>query len=94
MFSGYPVQIESLTEVRPRPPPRPLPVLPNAIMAQTVVSSYVTEQRDGGRYLVPSLTVLLEYSAEQGEPIRRQRHFSLDRRSASYGYGDPWLSQH
>jgi len=62
-----------------------------AITAGPVVSSYTTEMRDGVRYLVPSLSVLLECDVAQSEPVRRQRHFSLDRRSVNYGYGDPWL---
>jgi hypothetical protein len=63
-----------------------------AVVARSVVSSYTTENRDEVPYLVPSLTVLLECDVEQTQPLRRQRHFSLDGRSAGYGYGDPWLS--
>jgi hypothetical protein len=61
------------------------------VAARSVVVTFAKETRGERRYLVPSQTVSLALYPREGEPVRRERHFSLDGSSRDHELADPWM---
>jgi hypothetical protein len=65
----------------------------DTIRAIDVGRTYVRETRDDGDYLVPCVSVILQYQLDGGQSAQVQEHFSLDAASRKYRTVDPLLAQ-
>ena len=63
----------------------------DSVAACVTTYSFRKEKRNGREYLVPCQSVLVDYFPREGEPVRREHHFSLDRASRRYELVDPWM---